>query len=89
MRTSSAPPGLGEQQALEAAISDHLEDEGFAVEHFRSAHPDGSTRALDAISDEARVYTYLSADGFTDVTVQAGPCAPTFGGIGDSFEPDA
>jgi hypothetical protein len=89
VRTSSAPPGLGEQQALEASISGYLEDDGFTVEHFRSAHPDGSTRALDAVSDDMRVYVYLSADGFTDVTVQAGPCAPTFGGIGEQFEPDA
>ena len=35
-----------------------------------------------------RVYVYLSEDGFTDVTVQAGPCAPMFGEFGEQFEPD-
>ena len=35
MRTSSSPPGLGEQAALESSISEFLEGEGFAVEHLR------------------------------------------------------
>jgi hypothetical protein len=88
VRMSSAPAGLGDQRTIEDSMSDYLEGEGFTVEHFRGSDPRDTMRALNAVSDDMRVYVYLSEDGFTDVTVQAGPCAPTFGEFGDTFEPD-
>jgi hypothetical protein len=88
-RGSSVAPGLVDQGDLEAAITDALEAEGFTVQHFRSTHPQDPTRAIDAVNDDVRVFGHLSDDGFADITVRAGPCAPTFGSISeDLYEPD-
>jgi hypothetical protein len=89
-RSSSIPPGLLTQADVEASIASHLEGEGFEVDHYRGTHPADTTRGLDAVKDDVRVYGFLSEDGFADINVRAGPCAPTFGGAfdDDTFELD-
>jgi hypothetical protein len=83
-RSSSVGPGVVDQPAIESSIVSFLEGEGYEVRTYRSTHPASEVRAFDAVRDDVRVYGYLSADGATDVNVQAGPCAPFFG----DFDPE-
>jgi hypothetical protein len=75
-RSSSIGPGLVDQGTIETAITGFLDGEGFEVQRYRSTHPASQLRAFDAVNGDVFVYGYLSADGATDVNVQAGPCAP-------------
>jgi hypothetical protein len=83
-RGSSVGPGVVDQQSVETAIVGFLEGQGFAVERFRSTHPDSQLRTYRAVNGDVVVYGFLNADGATDVNVRAGPCAPAF----TTFDPE-
>lgn len=83
-RGSLLPGNVIAQQGLESAITGFLEAEGFTVDRYRSTHPESSVRAVRGVRGELVVEAILSGNGAADVSVQSGPCAPTFGG----FDPD-
>jgi hypothetical protein len=83
-RGSSVGPGVIDQAAAEATITGYLEDEGFAVELFRSTHPASLVRTYRGVRDEVVVFGFLNRDGATDVNVRSGPCAPAF----STFDPE-
>lgn len=71
------------QRSIEDTVVGHLEEQGFEIRRYRSSHPDSTARVFAGIRGELVVYGFPN-DGFVDVTVRSGPCAPAF----TSFDPD-